>query len=165
MKPKTVGRTDGGLAVFPPMDVGGLWADSIILTLDGERRVSDLQVGQKVITRDSGVAILKGVTRHMRRTEAVRIMAGSLGHTRPERDVTLPAGQRLLVRDWRAKALFGSTQALVPAARLIDGEFITSEPVQDMMLFVLEFAVPHILYVDGLELASSADMHLNACAA
>lgn len=165
MKPKTVGRTDGGLTVLPPVDACGLWADSIILTLDGERLVSDLRSGDRIITRDSGVANLTGITRHMQRTRAVRIMAGSLGHTRPERDVTLPAGQLLLVRDWRAQALFGQDQALVPVARLVDGEFIALEQEQDMTLYMLEFAVPHILYVDGLELASSPKIRLGAQAA
>ncbi|MBW4972442.1 Hint domain-containing protein [Roseovarius mucosus] len=165
MKPKTVGRSDGGLAVFPPVDTCGLLADSIILTLDGERRVADLNVGDRVITRDSGTAVLRGIARHRLRTAAVRIMAGTLGHTRPERDVTLPAGQLLLVRDWRAKALFGDTQALVPATRLVDGEFVTLEAAQEMTLFSLDFAAPHILYVDGLELASNADMRLDARAA
>ncbi|WP_297775580.1 Hint domain-containing protein [uncultured Roseovarius sp.] len=165
MKPKTVGRTDGGLTVLPPVDVCGLWADSIILTLDGERRVADLRVGDRIVTRDTGLAVLKGITRHLRHTAAVRIMAGSLGHTRPEQDVTLPADQPMLVRDWRAKALFGDAQVLVPAERLVDGEFVTLEPAQDMTLFVLDFAVPHILYVDGLELASSPEMRLDARAA
>jgi hypothetical protein len=140
-------------------------ADSIILTLDGERRVADLNVGDRVITRDSGTAVLRGITRHRLRTAAVRIMAGTLGHTRPERDVTLPAGQLLLVRDWRAKALFGDTQALVSATRLVDGEFVTLEAAHEMTLLTLDFATPHILYVDGLELASSAEMRLDARAA
>ncbi|MFU8776895.1 MAG: Hint domain-containing protein [Roseovarius sp.] len=165
MKPKTVGRSDGGLAVLPPTDTCGLLADSIILTLAGERRVSDLKVGDRVITRDSGTAVLSGIVRHRLRGAAVRILAGSLGHTRPEQDVTLPAGQLLLVRDWRAKALFGDTQALVPATRLVDGEFVTLEAAQEVTLFTLDFAIPHILYVDGLELASSSEMRLDARAA
>lgn len=165
MKPKTVGRSDGGVAVFPPVDAGGLLADSIILTLVGERRVSDLGVGDRVITRDSGTAILRGVTRQRLCTPSVRILAGTLGHTRPERDVCLPAGQLLLVRDWRAKALFGEAQALVPASRLVDGEFITWQEGQEVTLFTLDFAAAHILYVDGLELASSANMRLDARAA
>lgn len=165
MKPKTVGRSDGELAVFPPVDTGGLLADSIIITLDGERRVADLKIGDRVITRDSGTAVLRGIARHRLRSAEVRIIAGTLGHTRPERDVTLPAGQLLLVRDWRAKTLFGSAQALVPAARLVDGEFVTLQSVQEMTLFSLDFAVPRIVYVDGLELASSVHMRLDTRAA
>ena len=115
MKPKTVGRSDGGLAIFPPVDTCGLLADSIILTLDGERRVTDLRVGDRVITRDSGTAVLRGITRHR--------------------------------------------------VRRVDGEFVTLEAAQEMTIFSLDFATPHILYVDGLELASNADMRLDARAA
>lgn len=154
MKPKTVGRSDGGVAVKPPVDAAGISGDSIILTLDGERRVADLRPGDRVITRDSGMALLKGITRQTYRTRAIRILAGSLGHTRPLRDVTLPAGQMILVRDWRAQAIFGARQAMVPVARLVDGEYVTLHPERDMQLYALSFERAHILYVDGLELAS-----------
>ncbi len=156
MKPKTVGRTDGKIAVMAPTNSVGLVADSIILTLDGEKRVGDIRVGDRVITRDSGTAVVKRVDTQHITTRAVRIKAGSLGHTRPERDVTLPADQQILVRDWRAKALFGATQAMVPAARLVDGEFVTLLEGCEMTLFTLGFERTHVLYVDGLELASEA---------
>ncbi|WP_297774682.1 Hint domain-containing protein [uncultured Roseovarius sp.] len=163
MKPKTVGRTDGELAVLAPVDTSGLLAESIILTLDGERRITDLRPGDRVITRDSGFAVLENVTQRETRTRAVRIKAGSLGHTRPERDVTLPAAQPILVRDWRAQALFGASRALVPVERLVDGEFVTLDPdTTTMTLYTLDFAAPHLIYVDGLELSSSADMPLTA---
>ena len=154
MKPKTVGRSDGTIAVMAPMNPAGLAADSIILTLDGEKRVGDIRPGDRAITRDSGMAVVKHVDTQTITTRAVRIKAGSLGHTRPERDVTLPADQQILVRDWRAKALFGATQAMVPAARLVDGEFVTLIEECEMSLYTLGFDRTHVLYVDGLELPS-----------
>ena len=75
-------------------------------------------------------------------------------------DATLPAGQPVLVRDWRAKALFGAEQALVPAARLVDGEFVTLHEAATMTVYDIEFDTPHVLYVDGLEVAS----HMAECA-
>ena len=165
MKPKTVGRISGKTPDNSPYQhpyqesshqVAGLQADSIILTLQGERPISDLAVGDRVITRDSGTALVRSVRSHKVTTRAVRILAGSLGHTRPECDVTLPAGQPVLVRDWRARALFNVRQAMVAAHRLIDGEFITDAGEQEMTLYELEFEAPHILYVDGLEVASDA---------
>ncbi|HMB13527.1 MAG TPA: Hint domain-containing protein [Roseovarius sp.] len=154
MKPNTVGRSHGDTAVMPAMEEIGLCADSIILTLNGETHVRDLRPGARVITRDSGTATLRGVDRRSTICRAVHIRAGSLGHTRPEHDVTLPAAQPILVRDWRAQALFGADRAMVPAERLIDGEFVTLQPEQAFDLFHLAFDRPHILYVDGLELAS-----------
>ena len=82
------------------------------------------------------------------------ISAGSLGHTRPERDVTVPAGQSILIRDWRAEAIFGQKQALVPAALLADGEFVQVKENVSMTLFEIELDQPHVIYADGLEVVS-----------
>jgi hypothetical protein len=70
--------------------------------------------------------------------------------------VILPAGQPILVRDWRAQALFGTDQAMVPAARLVDGAFVTHAGAAEVDLWQLDFDSPHILYLDGLEVASAA---------
>ena len=158
MEPKTVGGKGGAIPSQAYMQASGFTAGSIVMTLDGEKRVEDMRSGDRVITRDTGMAILEDVAIHTTRTRTVRIHAGSLGHTRPERDVTLPAGQAILIRDWRAEAMFGAKRAVVPATQLIDGEFITDAGVIDVTLYTLEFDAPHVLYVDGLELASSRDI-------
>ncbi len=160
MKPKAVGRISGQLIAESPQDisehVSGLWADSIIMTLNGERQVSDLPPGDRVITRDSGVALVTSIHSRQVTARAVTILAGSLGHTRPECDVTLPAGQPVLVRDWRARAIFNVRQAMVPTHRLVDGEFITDQGEIAMTIYELGFDTPHVLYVDGLEVGSDA---------
>ncbi|MFK7941282.1 MAG: Hint domain-containing protein [Roseovarius sp.] len=166
MKPKTVGRVGGINPTDTPYEISGLQSDSYILTLEGEKPVSELCVGDRVITRDSGVACITSVRSRKITAPAVRISAGSLGHTRPERDVLLPAGQPVLIRDWRAKAVFSSLGAtMVEAYRLIDGEFVTDEGNKEMTLYVLDFDRPHILYADGLEVASDAAAYLQAQAA
>ncbi|SRR6056297_3248814 len=154
MEPKTVGREAGHATCKPKTDATGLMGQSIILTLSGETRVQDLRAGDRVITRDSGTAMLRGIRKTRVAGRAVRIKAGSLGHTRPERDVTLPAGQAVLIRDWRAMAVFGTERALVPAHRLADGEFVTLHDDATMTVYELEFDAPHVIYVDGLELGS-----------
>ena len=154
MKPKTVGRINGQKTADSPTHIIGLRAEGIIMTLDGERPVSELSAGDRVITRDSGVALVTSVSSRKITAQAIKILAGSLGHTRPECDVTIPSGQPVLVRDWRARALFGSRQAMVPAHRLIDGEFITELGEEEMTLYTIGFDAPHILYVDGLEVGS-----------
>ncbi|MAU51983.1 MAG: hypothetical protein CMN17_06305 [Roseovarius sp.] len=156
MKPDTVGRQHGGIAVLDPLQEAGLWTGGIILTLDGERRIEALRTGDRIVTRDAGMAVLRGIARRRARVARVRIRAGSLGHTRPERDVILPAGQRVLVRDWRARALFGADQAMVPALRLVDGAYVTQAGLATIDLWQLDFDGPHILYLDGLEVASAA---------
>ncbi|MBT51816.1 MAG: hypothetical protein CMF72_00040 [Mameliella sp.] len=129
---------------------------ALVLTLDGALPVEYLTPGDRVITRDSGTARLQALHTHRRRLAAVTIAPGTLGHMRPDHEVTLPAVQEILLRDWRASALFGARQALVPLSRLIDGTFIRDAGKVDLQLYELVFDTPHIVYADGLELASSA---------
>ena len=152
MKPKTAGRNHGQITHEAPVEPAGVLSGSIILTLDGAMPVEHLLPGDRIVTRDYGTAILISVYRHVTRVRAVRILAGTLGDTRPDRDVILPEGQQMLVRDWRAAALFGMRQARAPASALIDGEFVVSEGLQTMTLHELRFATSQVIYVDGLEL-------------
>ncbi len=157
MKPKTVMR-DNGQEPGQAHSMGlGVTPGSIILTLAGETLIEDVKPGDRVITRDSGTAVVTGVSKQRLTCHAVRILAGSLGDTRPDRDVVLPADQPVLVRDWRAKALFGKRQAVARAASLVDGEFITREGIRTLTLFEIQFDAPHVIYADGLELAVQAD--------
>ena len=158
MEPKTAMRNDGARPAAQNCEhTMGLNEGAIVLTLDGEMPVQFLSAGDRVITRDSGMATVKSVTMRKVQTDAVQIAAGSLGHTGPERDVTVDAGQMLLIRDWRAEALTGAKQALIAASRLVDGEFVTLERGVELTIFELEFDAPHVLYVDGLEVSSPVE--------
>ncbi len=165
MKPKTVGRTDGENADHAPIQATGLFAHSIILTLAGEQNIGDVKVGDRVITRDSGAAVVRHVRRRTITCDTVTIQAGSLGDKRPDCDTVLPAGQPVLIRDWRAKALFGNRQALVAVDRLIDGEFIRRAASSEMTVIELAFDRAHVLYVDGLEVACHTVQSAQAAAA
>jgi hypothetical protein len=92
---------------------------------------------------------------HHRRTlaKAISFKAGSLGHTRPDQDLVLPAEQLVLLRDWRANAMFGVDQAMVRADALVDDEFICNLGLQKMLLHQLVFDAPHVIYAGGLELS------------
>ena len=171
MKPKTVGRASGSSPQPVARQPGaressshgsysgnGLLAGTRLWTLDGEMPVEFLGAGDRIITRDRGMAVLRDLRITETTCDTVRIMAGSLGHTRPDEDMVLPASQRVLVRDWRAEALFGESQALVPAARLVDGQFVTRGPRERLRLVQLTFDAVHILYADGLEVESAAEV-------
>jgi hypothetical protein len=88
--------------------------------------------------------------------QAISIAAGSLGDTRPETDIVLPADQLILIRDWRAQALFGRDQALVPASTLVDGEFIRDQGRQALDLYSVKLEHQHVIYAGGLEVASAS---------
>lgn len=137
----------------PGDDVHGFLPGSIVLTLDGALPAEYLGPGDRIITRDAGMATLRGVERFTALCDSVAVPAGTLGADRPDRDVILPASQQVLLRDWRARALFGQNQALCPLGRLIDGEFIRHAGRKRLDLIRLGFDAPHILYVDGMELA------------
>lgn len=130
-----------------------LCAGARILTLAGEVAVEDLVPGAKIITRDTGIARLDALSFAQAKVAVIRIKAGSLGHTRPERDTDLPADTAMHLRDWRAGALSGAKATNVKADALVDDEFVTRQGVAQRMLVTLSFGRPHVVYVDGLELA------------
>ncbi|SMY09052.1 Hint domain-containing protein [Flavimaricola marinus] len=146
--------TDIRFADKTTVDTGlaGLTAGTIVLTLDGELPVEHLSPGDRVITRDTGVAVLREIKVETATVAPVRIKAGSLGHTRPDTDVIVAPGARVHIRDWRAEALYGQPQANVPAHRLIDREFISELPAAQMTVYSLVFDHSHIIYADGLEI-------------
>lgn len=131
----------------------GVLQGTKILTLDGEIPVDFLEMGDRVLTR-SGARILKSIEiTVMAHVRMVRIGASTLGVERPEEDVLVPAGQKILVRDWRAMAFAGTKQALIAAARLTDGEFIRGEVLDLARIYTLGFEDEVVIYAGGLELA------------
>lgn len=161
MKPNTVGRAGGKTPQphpipHPAQDTGFL-AGTVLLTQDGEKPVEAIRPGDRIITRDRGFVAVGQVIRSRHIVRAIAFAAGSLGDTRPDQDLTLPAGQKVLIRDWRAEAMFGTRQALVRADMLVDGEFIRDLGPQQMELFQLRFDTPHVVYAGGLELAGHTD--------
>ncbi|NDV00815.1 Hint domain-containing protein [Pseudoroseicyclus tamaricis] len=135
-------------------DAAGLPAGALVLTLDGEAPIETLAPGSRIITFDSGMARLKEVSMTELTHAPVCIRAGSLGHFRPEADVLLGAGTLVHLRDWRAEAIFGNPGAAIPAARLVEGTFITREAEQAMQLYQLRFDRPHIIYAAGLQITT-----------
>jgi len=129
---------------------------TIVLTREGERAAEEIRAGDSLITRTQGMAQVESVRTRRAMLQAVCISAGTLGDTRGDGDLTVPWDQRILVRDWRAKAMFGQPQAVVPAYELVDGEFIRDLGLQMMDLTILEFSRPHVIYAGGLELAAAA---------
>ncbi|TLP60511.1 hypothetical protein FEE96_16740 [Parasedimentitalea maritima] len=133
----------------------GLMRDTIVLTRQGDVAVQDIRAGDHVITRGAGMVQVHSITRQRAFQRAISIAAGSLGDTRPDCDIVLPADQKVLIRDWRAQALFGQDQALVAASSLVDGEFIIDQGMQVLELYTLELGQSHVIYAGGLEVAGA----------
>ena len=144
---------DGTETQAAPRPTLGIIAGTGVMTLEGEMPVQFLAVGDRVVTR-SGARELLGIrVTVLRDAPMVRISASALGHDRPEEDIFVAPTQPVLVRDWRAKALYGKETAMVEAQRLADGEYIRKESVAEVRLFTLIFARDEVVYAGGLELA------------
>lgn len=131
----------------------GLATGTRVMTLDGPLPVEFLQPGDRIVTRQ-GVRDLRAVRVSVRpKAQAVTIRASALGHHRPEADITIAPDHGIVVRDWRARALYGADQATVPAAKLVDGGHVTMRNVVELRSFDLVFDEPQIVYAEGTEVA------------
>ena len=127
-----------------------------VLTLDGELPVEFLQPGDRVLTR-SGMRRLKQIeVSVIQNARVVTISHDTLGTDRPTADVTVSAGQEILVRDWRARAMAGSATAMIAARKLADGEYIRCVTLPEARLFTLSFEDEVVIYAGGLELTCRA---------
>lgn len=132
----------------------GIAQGTRVLTLDGALPVEFLTPGDRIITR-SGMRLLRAVQVTTARMDLVRVSAGTLGHDRPERPLLLGARAQVLVRDWRARAIFGKPEALVDLARLVDGTHVSGVRPAGRRLFTLHFDHPEVAYAEGVEIGAA----------
>ena len=156
MKPKTVGRVTDGLQgpEHAHLLCYGLPVGCPVLTGDGSLPVEFLSAGDRIITRNGGMTELLAITAITQSTRAIKITQGAFGSTGPDCDVVLPTDQPVLIRDWRARAFFGQSQAMTTAGHLVDDTFITDIGPRRLVLFRLSFDRPRVIYAGGLELGT-----------
>ena len=130
-----------------------------VLTLDGALPVEAIYPGDRVITRNGGAQTVRAVIRRAvpRSLRLVHVGKDALGG-KPEEDVILLPQQRVLIRDWRAQALYGKPQAELEAEQLVDGEFIkwADGHARPSHMIALHFDKDQIIYAGGLELCAAA---------
>ena len=146
-------RSAGGAGMSPKP---GMLAGTMVRTLEGVLPVEYLTPGDRIVTR-AGMRRLASVSVVARKmVDLVRIRASTVGHDRPDQDLLLSPSQPVVIRDWRAQALYGVPAAAIPAARLADGEFVCLETHRQVRLFALRFDDEEVIYAEGLELACPA---------
>tara|TARA_R110002020_G_scaffold232139_1_gene443486 strand:+ start:8365 stop:9057 length:693 start_codon:yes stop_codon:yes gene_type:complete len=100
---------------------------TMIATARGEVAVELLSVGDKVITRDNGLQVIRWIGRRKinaalclthRHLAPVRIRKGALGNDLPERDMMVSPNHRMLVANDKTALHFEDSEVLVAAKHL-----------------------------------------------
>jgi hypothetical protein len=146
---KAILGTEGRANLMP---VTGMAAGTKVRTLDGVLPVEFLQPGDRIVTRSGARRLVAISVRQSPALDVVRVKASTLGFDRPDADLLLGPGQQVIVRDWRARILYGAEVAAVPCSRLADGEHVLRE-TQEVRLYTLRFAEDEVIWAEGLELA------------
>lgn len=134
----------------------GIVLGTPVLTLDGELPVEYIAPGDRVITRNGMRKVVQVEVTRVENARVVAVARDTLGVGRPVEDVMISPNQPVMIRDWRAKALYGQDEALIPASRLCDGEFIRAEILADARFVTLRFEGTEVIYAGGMELVCPA---------
>jgi hypothetical protein len=131
---------------------------TLISTLRGDVPIEDLNINDKVITRDHGPQILRYISRtriqltgtneHLR---PVRVRKGSLGVDLPSADVTLSPQHRVLIETWECEVLLGHKQMLCPVKHLVNNSSVHFDQSNDSVDYF------H-LHFDRHEIVKSSNM-------
>lgn len=147
-------KIDARAAAAQSLFVVDLPMGTPVLTLEGVMPVEHLLPDDRIITRAGSVALMSITSEEVSAPDLLRVSARALGHDRPEEDMLLSADQPILIRDWRARALFGAAQATVPVRRLIDGQYIRPEKVAAIRMIRLTVPRASVLYAGSLEIVT-----------
>ncbi len=129
-----------------------------IATPKGERLVEELQVGDRVITRDNGIQEIRWVgARDMTGAEfekaahlkPVLIRQGALGNDLPERDMMVSPNHRVLVANDKTALYFEEREVLVAAKHLTGLEGVDIVDVSQTTYIHIMFDQHEVILSDG----------------
>jgi hypothetical protein len=127
---------------------------TIVLTMDGAIPVEFLTPGDRIITRNGAQTLRGAKARTVADCTMIRVCGDEMDDG--QADVMLTPDQPILIRDWRARAITGNTQAMIAAGRLVDGAYMRRETVVAQRVVRLEFDAPVVIYAGNLELVVPA---------
>ncbi|GAA6207333.1 hypothetical protein NBRC116601_06260 [Cognatishimia sp. WU-CL00825] len=132
---------------------------SQIATELGLKNVEDIEVGDRIITRDHGSQPVRWVGRRdLTKPELIKspflrpilIQAGALGADLPHKDMLVSPNHRILISDQKAQMLLGDSEVLVAAKHLVGSEGITRADVSEISYIHLLCDRHEILWSDGI---------------
>lgn len=145
-----------GVCLQVPDLAAGAWIGqrTPIDTARGRVAAADLQIGEKIITRDYGLCTLRGLafkTQPNRgRFAPILLRAPYFAqHT----DVLVSRNQLALLTGAAVEYLFGEDAVLAPASALLDGNSALTDARRPLTNTVmLDFGTPQVIYADGCPL-------------
>ncbi|MEM8870145.1 MAG: Hint domain-containing protein [Pseudomonadota bacterium] len=136
----------------------------LVMTEHGARPVEDLEVGDLVLTRDTGLQPVRWIgsrtlSGHNLAAKPdlrpIRIAAGALGDALPTRDLLVSPHHRMMIGGWRAQVLFSLPEALVAAKDLVNDQSVRVDAAPDGVdYFHVMFDQHAIIYAEGAETES-----------
>lgn len=161
----TVEFLDGTGAVIGTMTFQGIeqvvpcfTPGTYVSTDRGEVLVEELRAGDRVMTRDNGVQVMRWVGRRdlsladlivKPALRPVQIGRGALGHGLPLRDMKVSPQHRMLVEGARAEMLFGEAEVLVAATHLTGLAGVEQKLTAGISYIHLLFDRHEIICADG----------------
>ncbi|ASM72543.1 MULTISPECIES: Hint domain-containing protein [Roseobacteraceae] len=131
---------------------------TLIATPKGECRVEDMQVGDRVITRDNGIQEIRWVGQksmagaafeRAEHLKPVLIQKGALGGGLPERDMMVSPNHRVLVANDKTALYFEEREVLVAAKHLTGLEGVDIVDVSATTYIHLMFDRHEVILSDG----------------
>lgn len=146
----------GGVICFTP--------GTRIMTPEGLMLIEELREGDLVQTKDNGAQAIRwvgsrrmsGARLHaMPHLRPVRIATGMFGDDLPDDDLVVSPEHRILIKGAVAQDLFNTTEVLVAAKDLIDGQNITVDlKLREVTYIHLLFDRHQVMWANGVETES-----------
>ncbi len=131
---------------------------TLIATPEGERLVEDLKVGDRVITRDNGIQMVKWVGRkdltghdlaRKPHFKPILICQGALGNNLPEHDMMVSPNHRVLVANDKTALYFEEREVLVAAKHLVGLEGVEEVEVGGVAYIHIMFENHEVVLSNG----------------
>ncbi|WP_298431658.1 Hint domain-containing protein [uncultured Jannaschia sp.] len=131
---------------------------TLIATPRGEVPVESLSVGDRIITRDNGIQVVRWIgSRTMEAAELktdgtlrpVLIRAGALGHGLPERDMKVSPQHRMLIANDETMLYFDEREVLIAAKHLVGRPGIERAEPEDTTYIHVMFDNHEVILSDG----------------